>query len=194
MELKSSAGPKGLGSDVRGELLKAASAIYEERGFDGVALRDIAERAGVNQAMVRYYFDNKHGLEAAMLDDGFERLLDAIPKDSDFKITIQSAISTLNTMPWLPLLAMRTVYASDALRRHFIEKHAPRIVRALGNGLKLRSDLEPKFVFLSIISMVVFPQVARPVVTPVLGLRFDDQFAADFAAYLASLFQERKCP
>lgn len=185
-------GPRGLGSDVKGELLRAGCALYAERGFEPVSLREIADRAGVTQAMVRYYFKDKHGFETAMLDDGFERFVGVLDNSADFRSAIHAAVSTLNTMPWLPLLMMRTVYVSDDLRSQFAEKHAPRIVAALRGVLVPREDLEPANVFLSIISLLVFPQLAKPVVGPVLGIRFDDAFAAGFADHLAKLFQANK--
>lgn len=70
--------PKGIGADVKRKLLQAGHAVYTERGLDGVSLREVAARAGVNQAMVRYYFKDKQGFEMAMLDDGVETLLSGL--------------------------------------------------------------------------------------------------------------------
>lgn len=185
-----SAGPKGLGSDVKGELLRAGCALYEERGLGSVSLRDVADRAGVNQAMVRYYFKDKDGFESALLNDGFDQFIGALETGSDFKSVIRSGVSMLNTMPWLPILMTRTVYVSDLLRRQFIEIHAPKIVGALGKVLRPRRDLDPAYLLLTLISVLVFPQLARPVMGPVLGLTYDERFAAGMADHLSKLFQD----
>lgn len=184
-----SSGPKGLGSDVRGELLRAGHALYEARGFDGVSLRDVAERAGVNQAMVRYYFRDKNGYEAALLDEGIDRYLDAVSGHDSFRDFIAAAIATLNDMAWLPVLMMRSVYASNDLRARFIEVHTPRIIAAMQVVYQPRGNLKLPHVFLSIISLLIFPQLARPVVGPVLGIGFDDRFADQFADHIAILFE-----
>ena len=180
-------GPKGKGSDVRGELLKAGFALYPEHGLEGFSLREVAERAGVNQAMVRYYFSDKHGFEAAMLDEGYDRVLAAIPDEGDFKVVLAAFTRSLCTMPWLPLLMLRTVLAGDTLRDQFLEKHAPRLLKALGNRIQFGRDLDPTYALLSVISQLVFPHLARPVVGPVLGIAFDEAFANGYADHIAAL-------
>jgi AcrR family transcriptional regulator len=46
----------------RERLIRSAEALFAERGFDGVSVRDIANAAGVNSALVGYYFRSKQGL------------------------------------------------------------------------------------------------------------------------------------
>ena len=49
-------------------LLIAAKEILADAGFEALTLKSVSERAGENKAMVSYYFDNKAGLIAAVLD------------------------------------------------------------------------------------------------------------------------------
>lgn len=49
-------------------LLAAAQRIIEERGFPALSLESIARESGENKAMVAYYYGNKAGLVAAILD------------------------------------------------------------------------------------------------------------------------------
>jgi AcrR family transcriptional regulator len=51
----------------RRDLLDAAAALFEERGYEGATLRDIGERAGVDPALVARYFGGKEGLYLATL-------------------------------------------------------------------------------------------------------------------------------
>jgi AcrR family transcriptional regulator len=46
----------------RKKLFGSAERLFAERGFDGVSVRDIANDAGVNSALVGYYFGGKKGL------------------------------------------------------------------------------------------------------------------------------------
>ena len=48
--------------DTRGRLLDAARALFSERGFEDVTVRDICAAAGANLALVNYYFGDKQGL------------------------------------------------------------------------------------------------------------------------------------
>ena len=68
-------------------LLIAAKEIVAEDGFEALTLKTVSERAGENKAMVSYYFDNKAGLVAAVLDsvihdeylDSLDRMTDVEP-------------------------------------------------------------------------------------------------------------------
>lgn len=49
-------------------LLVAAKEIIAEEGFEALTLNSVGERAGENKAMISYYFGNKAGLVATVLD------------------------------------------------------------------------------------------------------------------------------
>ncbi len=52
----------------RDALLDAASALMRDRDTLSVSISDIAAAAGVNSALVKYYFGNKNGLMVALLE------------------------------------------------------------------------------------------------------------------------------
>ncbi len=56
------------GSDTRTELLDAARVEFAERGYDGATVRVIADRAGVDPAMVNHWFGGKEALFVAALE------------------------------------------------------------------------------------------------------------------------------
>src|SRR5581483_10022848 len=53
--------------DVRKKLLDAARDLFPRYGYRGVSSRQIGAAAGVNFAMIRYYFGGKPGLYREML-------------------------------------------------------------------------------------------------------------------------------
>jgi AcrR family transcriptional regulator len=53
----------------RQEILKAAMELFAEKGFRGTTTRDLAARAGVNEAIIFRYFINKTGLYRAILEE-----------------------------------------------------------------------------------------------------------------------------
>lgn len=55
------------GADTRAALLAAARLEFAERGYEGATVRRIAERAGVDAAMVNHWFGGKEGLFAAAM-------------------------------------------------------------------------------------------------------------------------------
>jgi AcrR family transcriptional regulator len=54
-------------ADKREHILIAAEQLFGERGFDGTSVRDIAQSAGVNLAMISYYFGSKEKLLEALI-------------------------------------------------------------------------------------------------------------------------------
>ncbi|MGD9986113.1 TetR family transcriptional regulator [Pseudonocardia sp.] len=61
-------GRRRAGQDTREPLLAAAREEFAERGFEGATVRRIAERAGVDAAMVNHWFGGKEQLFIAALD------------------------------------------------------------------------------------------------------------------------------
>lgn len=65
-------GRRSGGDDTRSALLDAARAAFAERGYEGATVRHIAERAGVDAAMVNHWFGGKEALFTASLDIPFD--------------------------------------------------------------------------------------------------------------------------
>lgn len=60
--------PRGGASDARERILTAAAAEFSARGYDAATMRAIADRAGVDAALVHHYFGTKSALFAATVD------------------------------------------------------------------------------------------------------------------------------
>jgi AcrR family transcriptional regulator len=54
--------PKGQGPDLRQTILDAAEALFSRHGFYGVTVRQVAAEAGVDTALIHYYFGAKREL------------------------------------------------------------------------------------------------------------------------------------
>src|SRR5690606_37376995 len=54
--------------------------IFAEKGFDGTKVQEIADAAGVNKAMLYYYFKSKDDLLMAVIGRFIEGIKDSIPK------------------------------------------------------------------------------------------------------------------
>ncbi|MGH4006891.1 MAG: TetR family transcriptional regulator [Pseudonocardiaceae bacterium] len=61
-------GRRPAGEDTRTALLDAARVEFTERGFDGATVRMIAQRAGVDPAMVNHWFGGKDALFVAVME------------------------------------------------------------------------------------------------------------------------------
>lgn len=54
--------------DKRSQILIAAEELFADKGLDGTSVRDIAHKAGVNLAMISYYFGSKEKLFEALIE------------------------------------------------------------------------------------------------------------------------------
>ena len=55
-------------NDKQLNILKIAEKLFADKGFDGTSVRDIADEAGVNLAMISYYFGSKLKLMEALFE------------------------------------------------------------------------------------------------------------------------------
>lgn len=55
--------------DKRAHILSVAEELFADNGFDGTSVRDIAQLANVNLAMISYYFGSKEKLLEALIED-----------------------------------------------------------------------------------------------------------------------------
>ena len=68
-------------SNARERILEAAKAAFSERGFDGVSMEEIAQRAGVRKPLIYYYFPSKEVLFEEVWNRALEELENHIFKE-----------------------------------------------------------------------------------------------------------------
>lgn len=67
--------PAGRSSEeTKSSLLDAAARLFADKGFAGASIREIAEAANLQSAMIAYYFQNKAGLYDAVIDQMYARM------------------------------------------------------------------------------------------------------------------------
>jgi hypothetical protein len=93
--------------------------------------------------------------------------------------------------PWVPALIVQEVLAEGGrFREQFVENFAGRLAplfiaifrREQARGT-IRGDLDPKLAALSAISMTVFPFLARPVTSRVIGLSVEGEALEHLVAH-----------
>ena len=77
--------PDKTGIDARQLLITAARKKFVSKSYDKVSIRELAQSAGVNSAMIKYYFQNKEGLYKAMIMEVTGQIM------SNLKLHLQSA-------------------------------------------------------------------------------------------------------
>jgi AcrR family transcriptional regulator len=90
----------------RRSLLAAARELFACEGFDRTTVRAVADRAGVNQALLFRYFGNKEGLFAEAVRDDALAVLDAGPRRELLERTVATMFHARSAPDPEPLLAV----------------------------------------------------------------------------------------
>jgi TetR/AcrR family transcriptional regulator len=201
--------PVDTNDDVRSALLDAANKLFLKHGFERVTARQIAVAAGTTAAMIHYYFGNKLGLFRAMLERAIGPVRELIAGSLaqagavvDPEVLIRMHMQTAAANPWIATLIVNEVLAEKGrFRATFIRdvagRQAPLVMELLQRartGGKLREDLDVRLAALSLLSLCMFPFLARAVAGPVLGLKYDDEEIERLIAHTAKLFTTGTLP
>ncbi len=57
--------------DTEGQILNAAENVFQKKGMDGARMQEIADEAGINKAMLHYYYRSKQLLFEAVFTNAF---------------------------------------------------------------------------------------------------------------------------
>jgi len=172
--------PAGDSQDLRERLLDVAVECFAHHGIASATLREIAREAGVNPALVHYYFGDKAQLQQAVIN---ERLLPAFNEvrsammlaGDDIAALIAGFVrgmsETVDRHPWLPPLWVREVLCEGgALRELLLTTVAPQMPQMLAARFaaaqqkgELNPDLDPRLLVASLVGLTLFPAAGAPI-------------------------------
>ena len=183
-------------SDTEKKILDAARTVFIRRGTAGARMQEIAEEAGVNQALLHYYFRTKERLAATVFRESAGRLLPAVmgvfnsdaPLEKKIEQFVHVYIDTVRRSPFLPGYVVSEMHHHPERLRAMLDSTgvdpAPivaALLEKLGSELSVmaeRGEIRPipaNQFLLNMIGLVVIPFVARPALGFVLGID-DSQF------------------
>ena len=163
------------------ERIKAAARkVFHQKGFAGTRTRDIAEEAGINHAMLNYYFRSKKKLFEIVMTEtmayffqGVGTILNDESTSLEEKIerVVANYINLLLEEPELPTFMFNEVRTNP---EPFVA-NTP-ILQALEHSVLARQYAEavaqgritePNLIHtvLNVISLVIFPFIAQPIFT-----------------------------
>ena len=190
--------------DTRTEILAAARSVFARRGLDGAAVREVAQKAKVNNAMIYYHFEDKVELYRAVLSESFavfDRIWDhdIFTADADARLKIGKYVEEL----------IKFQHANDDIRRilsmefassgqnikwlgeNLFDKSYRKLLGILNEGVK-RGELkqvEADLAIAALIGIVIQTFIMKPVAEYMTGRKMN--LAVDhFGSFVTGIFFE----
>jgi TetR/AcrR family transcriptional regulator len=181
-----------LDADTETRILDAAHAVFMRRGTAGARMTEIAREAGVNHALVHYYFRSKQRLAEAVFRRAIGQFFPAMigvlaseaPLEDKVRMVAAAQVDMLLKNRYLPgyLVAELNHYPERAeqllstmsgttpanLRARLFGTLGPQLEEAARSGA-IR-EIRPQEFVLNLVSMVVYPFAARPLVMAIMGM------------------------
>src|SRR5688500_39698 len=181
-------------------ILDAAKVVFIRHGTAGARMQEIADEAGVNQALLHYYFRSKERLSEAVFRETAGRMFPAIiqiigsdsPVEAKIDRIVDTYLTNMTRMPFLP------GYVISELHHH--PERIPQLLGAIAGGdltsafrpaiEKLDKQLAAEFragrlrrisatqLVVNVLALCIFPFAARPMLRAALGL--DDEAFGKF--------------
>jgi AcrR family transcriptional regulator len=198
-------------ADTERRILDAARTVFIRRGTAGARMQEIAAEAGVNQALLHYYFRSKERLAEAVFREAAARLVPTalatlaseLPLHEKVERFVHHYIDTVREHPYIPgyilaelhqhperVAALPAAMGLDPQRMRgalFATLDAQLREGAAAGTLR---PMTPRQFMVNLLSLVVFPFAARPLVRVLLGLddagfeRFLDERRRELPAYI----------
>ncbi|MEZ0607394.1 TetR/AcrR family transcriptional regulator [Fibrella sp. WM1] len=178
--------------DTEVKIKEAARRVFLEKGYEGAKIRQIADAAGVNVALVNYYFRSKEELFRSIyqetLADFLSRLAILLNEETPIEVKIWKLVDRyvdfLMDNPMIPSfilsqanaeaggfvrqLPIKEIVEQSYFRKQLLEEAAKGTIR----------PVHPLQLIMSMIANIVFPVIARPVLSYIGSL--DDEAYRQF--------------
>ena len=186
--------------DTEQRILDAAHEVFIRTGTAGARMQEIAREAGVNSALLHYYFRSKDRLAQAVFHRAAAQLMPAVvgvlvsdrSLPDKVRAVVEVEIDRLSRTPYLPgyilseithhperiaqLVSALTGSQPDALGRRLLRTIGDQIDGEVRAGRMRRLSTEQFLV--NLLSLCIFPFAARPMISALMGL--DDKAFARF--------------
>ncbi len=187
-------------------ILEAAKKIFYQKGLDGARMQEIADEAGINKAMLHYYFRTKNQLFEKIFLDALLIIIPGIanalgsdkPLKEKFIEISDFYFDMLSSNPLIPVFVFQTLQRDPDKLMGYVAQHKGAVPQeVLGKFMmQLQAEviagniapIDPRQLLLNLVSMSVFPFLMKPVFTKLVGMK-EEEFS-DFADQRRQLIPE----
>ncbi len=178
-------------------ILRAARKVFIEKGMEGARMQEIADEAGINKALLHYYFRSKDKLFQAVFLEAFQKFLPQIemllkselPFIQKLELFIKNYISIIIENPYIPGFVLHELTQNPRRLADLLKNQVsvmPEFLRQLQNEIEngIIKPVDPRQILINSLALCIFPFVARPIIQTVF-------FGNDAETYNAFLEQRK---
>jgi len=185
---------------VRERLLKAALDNFLSDDYHKVTTRLIADKAGTNISMIRYYFGNKEGLYEEMIRNTMNPLLNVLDGQmldsvDGFKDFFNLYYETMSKQPEFPKLILKVLALNQGPGRRFIQQllergrtRGAKKVEDMKSAGQVAPSLDPDIVRMAFVSLAMMPMLLKGIFEEQMGRTMDAAFLEKLAVFNGHLF------
>jgi len=191
---------------LRSRLIKAALDCFLADDYHKVTTRHIAECAGANVSMIRYYFGSKEGLYEEMIRETLSPLLDVLDgpllaSTAGFAEFLGLYYRTMSERPEFPKLILKVLALRHGPGRRFIQQllergrtRGARKVADLKAQGQLAPAVDPDILRLAFVSLAMTPMLLRDIFEEQMERPMDAAFLERLALFNGHLFAAGLAP
>ncbi|WP_010661924.1 TetR/AcrR family transcriptional regulator [Marinilabilia salmonicolor] len=160
-------------------ILKAARQVFVRKGYEGARMQEIADEAGINKALLHYYFRSKEKLFDKIFLEAFRNFWPSVKEELDrgkgtvkslIKAAVISYTDLLMKMPFLPAFVIGEINRSPERMEDLLLATGinPRFVLdVIQKGIERGEviPLEPRSLLINIVGLSLFPFISRPLLS-----------------------------
>lgn len=187
------------GKATEDKIFEAARDVFHEQGYGGARMQEIADRAGINKALLHYYYRSKDKLFEAVFHVSAMRVVPQIvgvltaemPLREKIERFVHTYIDQIRANPHVPGFIIQELRRNPNRLRQFVGALARDKFAGLAQDIEeavARGEIrpiEPPHLLANMLGLCVFPFIAQPMLQTVVG--FDD---AAYDAFLEARKQE----
>lgn len=171
------------------KILDAAKKVFIRKGMYGARMQEIADEAGINKALLHYYFRSKNKLFEAIFQETFREFVPRafsilkaeMPFEEKIEKFVSNYIDVVSENPFMPIFIINEINQKPE-RLSDIANMMSAIKAEISTDLNEKVEsgeyraIDPVQLFSSLISMTVFPFLAKPIIQGAFSYS-DEEFA-----------------
>jgi len=170
------------GGNTEKQILIAAREVFITKGFEGARMREIADRAGINKALLHYYFRSKDKLFEAIFSEVAVHLFPAIKQVLEAELGVKEKITffvkvylkELTESPFIPAFVLNTLNTDPNRFLTYFKKSGINPV-VLQEQIDQEAEqglirvVKAEHLIVNIVALCIFPFIARTIVQNMFG-------------------------